>query len=46
MALEIRLACARVRPLREADEEPEHLMAPGDVITSDTGYMRYGRTIS
>ena len=38
--IDIRLACTRVKKQRPAIEEPEHLMTPGDVITTDTGFMR------
>ena len=40
MSVDIRLAGSRV-PKENLDyEEPENLMTPGDIITSDTGFMR------
>ncbi len=40
MAVEIKLACTQVRKQTLDTEEPENLMTPGDVITTDTGFMR------
>ena len=40
MAVEIKLACSRLKKQNVENEEPEHLMTPGDVITTDTGFMR------
>ena len=40
MAVEIKLACSRVKKQNLDTEEPEHLMTPGAVITTDTGFMR------
>jgi len=40
MAVDIRLAVARVDKQKPHTEEPDNLMCPGDVITTDTGFMR------
>ncbi|XP_064603009.1 exosome complex component RRP4-like [Liolophura sinensis] len=40
MAVDIRLASARVAAQDEVPEEPANLVSPGDVITTDTGFMR------
>ncbi|KAK3607221.1 hypothetical protein CHS0354_031718 [Potamilus streckersoni] len=40
MAVDIRVAGARERPKPEVSEELNNLVTPGDVITSDTGYLR------
>ena len=42
MAVDIRIASARQRLRPEISEEISNLVTPGDVITSDTGFMRYG----
>ena len=41
MEIDIRLAAARINKDSTNQEEPKHLMTPGDVITTDTGFMRY-----
>lgn len=40
MAVEIRLACERLQHEAVSAEEPPNLMTPGDVVTTDTGFMR------
>ncbi|ELT97658.1 hypothetical protein CAPTEDRAFT_115301 [Capitella teleta] len=40
MAVDIRLASARITRENTNAQEPQHLMTPGDVITADTGFMR------
>ncbi|XP_013780217.1 exosome complex component RRP4-like [Limulus polyphemus] len=39
MAVEIRLTCEKPREEFQF-ERPKHLVTPGDIITSDTGFMR------
>ncbi len=38
--VDIRLASARVRQKTEENEEIDNLVTPGDIITTDTGFMR------
>ena len=40
MAAEIQVAATRARKQRRQTDEPEHLMTPGSIITTDTGFMR------
>ena len=40
MAVDIRLATSRVKKGSLASGELDNLMSPGDVITSDPGFMR------
>lgn len=40
MAVDIRLACSRAQRNQTTNEEPDNLVSPGDVITTDTGFMR------
>ena len=40
MAVDIRLASARERVKPDISEDLTNLVTPGDVITSDTGFMR------
>ena len=39
--VDIRLASARVREKSTEEDEIDNLVTPGDVITADTGFMRY-----
>ena len=41
-AVDIRVAGARERQKQTFTEEIDNLVCPGDVITTDTGFMRYG----
>jgi TPP-dependent 2-oxoacid decarboxylase len=40
-AVDIRVAGARERQKQTFNEEIDNLVCPGDVITTDTGFMRY-----
>ena len=40
MAVDIRVAGSRERQKPEMQEELTNLVTPGDVITTDTGFMR------
>lgn len=40
MAVDIRLASARVASQDAVPDEPANLVSPGDMITTDTGFMR------
>ena len=40
MAVDMRLASSRERVKHDLDEDLSNLVTPGDVITSDTGFMR------
>ncbi len=39
-AVDIYLSANRVKKRKQNAEEPDNLMTPGDVITTDTGFMR------
>lgn len=41
MAFDIRIASTRQRLKPDNSEEISNLVTPGDVITADTGFMRY-----
>ena len=41
MAVDIRLAHTRVKKAVKENDEPQHLMTPGDVITTDSNFMRF-----
>ena len=40
MALEIHLATSRVQKDLVSNEDPKHIVTPGEVITADSGFMR------
>ena len=40
MAVDIRLASSRVVKTSDTVDEPSQLVSPGDVITTDSGFMR------
>ena len=45
MSVDIRLASARVRGAESYHgEDPGNIVTPGDVITADTGFMRFVRS--
>ena len=41
MSVDVRLPQKRKRIVDLSGSEPKHIVSPGDVITEDTGYMRY-----
>lgn len=44
-AVDIRVAGARERQKQTFTEEIDNLVCPGDVITADTGFMRYDNLV-
>ncbi|EDO36519.1 predicted protein [Nematostella vectensis] len=45
MSVDARLPCKRKSVASISVSEPKHIVTPGDVITEDTGYMRYNGEI-
>ena len=45
MSVDARLPKKRKRISALAGFEPRHIVSPGDVITEDTGYMRYSMVV-
>ena len=43
MSVDVRLPKKRKKIESLAGLEPKHIVSPGDVITEDTGYMRWGK---
>ena len=42
MSVDVRLPQRKKIIAEFSSSEPKHIVSPGDVITEDTGYMRYG----
>lgn len=42
MSVDVRLPQKKKRIAEFCGSEPKHIVSPGDVITEDMGYMRYG----